>query len=307
MASFVAVVGGINMDISGTSSSKMILGDSNPGSITTSLGGVGRNIAENLARLGSEVRMISALGDDLHGQTIRAECAKLGIDLTLTDTFAEEKTSTYLCINDVNGDVVTAIADMRVCERITPEYLETRLNVLNEADFVVIDANIPPASAAFLAQYCERPLVADTVSIKKADRLRPCLWRLHAIKPNRPEAELLSGVPIHGTQGLDEAADEMLREGVKNVFISLGALGVYYADAASRGIQPCLPSGIINTNGCGDAFLAASALALSRGHTLAEAALFGQASSSICSEAESAVSPHLTVHALEKRAGLSSF
>jgi len=300
---YVAVVGGINVDISGTADSKMILGDSNPGHVTLSLGGVARNIAENLILLGMPCKMITMLGDDENAQTIRSGCSRIGLDLSESEVCPGAKSSTYLCINDVSGDVMTAISDMTVCEQITPEFLRRHLDALNHASFVIADANIPPASAAFLADWCEVPLIADTVSMKKADRLSPCLWRLFAIKPNRPEAELLTGVTIHGTQGLEDAGSALMEFGVKNVFISLGSLGVYYADRNHSGIQSCLPGRIVNTNGCGDAFLAAASLGLMSGMSIADAALLGQASSSICAEAESAVNPGLTMHALRRRAG----
>lgn len=304
--SYVAVVGGINVDISGTSDSKMILGDSNPGRVTLSLGGVGRNIAENLLLLGMSCHMVTVLGDDLHAETIRAHCSRIGLDLSACETVPGAKSSTYLCINDVNGDVMTAISDMSICEQITPEFLGRHLDEINHADFVIVDANIPAPAAAFLADWCEVPMIADTVSIKKAARLSPCLWRLYAIKPNRPEAELLTGVNIHGTQGLEEAGSVLLSEGVRNVFISLGSQGVYYADQEHHGIQPCVPGKILNTNGCGDAFLAAASVALMSGMSISEAALLGQASASICAEVESAVNPALTMHALRLRAGLDS-
>ncbi len=305
-SSYVAIVGGMNVDISGTSDSKIILGDSNPGKVTLSLGGVGRNIAENLILLGKSCRMVTVLGDDLHAETIRADCRRIGLDLSACETIPGAKSSTYLCINDINSDLMAAVADMSICEMITPHFLKKHLDVLNGAEFVIVDANIPPASAAFLADWCESPLIADTVSIKKASRLSPCLWRLLAIKPNRPEAELLTGVPIRGTQGLDDAASELLNAGVRNVFISLGSLGVYYADQTHHGIQSCIPGSLVNTNGCGDSFLAAASLSLMSGMSIAEAALLGQASASICAEAESAVNPALNMRVLRKRAGLDS-
>lgn len=79
----VIVIGGVNCDISGTPEEALRLGDSNPGSITLTAGGVGRNIAENLARLGRRVSLLTALGEDANGDFIRASCRVLGIDLSL--------------------------------------------------------------------------------------------------------------------------------------------------------------------------------------------------------------------------------
>ncbi len=300
----IVVVGGINIDISGTSDFKMILGDSNPGQVWASLGGVGRNIAENLSRLNCSCRMITALGKDMHLPMIRESCQKLHIDLSCSPVIPGARNGIYLCVNDEAGDVVAAISDMKICEAVTPQLLEKHLQVLNGADFVVVDANVPEASLYFLAEHCHTRIVADTVSSKKAGRLAACLDRLWVIKPNRAEAELLTGVPLHDTLSLQRASRVFLEKGTKHVFISLGSQGVYYADAEDSGIQPCHPAAICNTNGCGDAFLAAASLALAHGHPIQEAAQIGQAASAICAKSEHAVSPELTLQQLEADSGI---
>jgi len=65
---YAAVVGGVNMDIGGQSDGPLVPGDSNPGRVRISLGGVGRNIAHNMALLGLDVRFLTAFGDDLYAQ-----------------------------------------------------------------------------------------------------------------------------------------------------------------------------------------------------------------------------------------------
>ena len=79
---YAAVVGGVNMDIGGQSYAPLIAGDSNPGRVQMSLGGVGRNIAHNMALLGLDVRLLTAFGDDLYAQRIAASCGELGIDIS---------------------------------------------------------------------------------------------------------------------------------------------------------------------------------------------------------------------------------
>ena len=79
---YVAVVGGVNIDIGGRSAAPLIPKDSNPGTVTTSLGGVGRNIAHNMTLLGVDVRMLTAFGDDDYARLIESSCANLGIDIS---------------------------------------------------------------------------------------------------------------------------------------------------------------------------------------------------------------------------------
>ena len=305
MSDYIAVVGGINVDITGTSDARLVLSDSNPGRVRVTLGGVGRNIAENLVRLSQKVLMITAMGDDAHADIIRRSCGEMGLDLSHSKTFPGRTSNTYLCINDAGGDVLTAVSDMGLCDEITPAFLEERLDVLNHASLVILDANLPAASLAFLAGACTAPMMADPVSTKKAPRLSGCLWRLMALKPNGPEAECLSGCMIHGTQGLEEAALALMQEGVENVFITLGNQGVYYMSQKEAGFEPCLPGPVINTNGCGDAFFAAAALALIHHLPASKAAVLGQAAAAICARADSAVNPDLTLRLLEQQAGIT--
>lgn len=297
----IIVVGGVNIDISGTPDTIIRAGDSNPGHVRQTLGGVGRNIAENLARMGADVRMLTVLGDDSHADWLRRSCAELGIDLGLSKTLPGHRTSTYLCVNNADGDIFAAVSDMEIYDHLTVDDLAARMAELNAADLVIVDANMPQAVIAYLAEHLTVPLAADPVSVAKAGKLIPSLGSLLTLKPNRPEASLLTGVTISGMDGLAEAAKAFLNAGVKKAFISLGSGGVYYDDGVLSGIQPCIPSHIVNTTGCGDAFLAGVALGYVLGLDIAAMARMGQAASAICAEADAAVNPDMTYDALCKR------
>ena len=149
---YAVVVGGVNIDICGKSNAPLVAGDSNPGSVSMSLGGVGRNIAHNLTLMGTDVRMLTAYGDDLHGQKIAASCSELGIDLSHALRLSDEATSTYLYITNEAGEMALAVSDMSVCQRITPSYLASNLPLLQHAQVIVCDANLPQESLVYLAE-----------------------------------------------------------------------------------------------------------------------------------------------------------
>ena len=129
---FVCIVGGANIDITGTSFFLLNPNDSNPGKITTSLGGVGRNIAENLSRMGIHVEFITTLGGDYYSRDIEKSCERLNISLKYSQKAAEKSTSTYLCINDKHGEMQLAISDMEIYNNITPGFLESRLYIISD-------------------------------------------------------------------------------------------------------------------------------------------------------------------------------
>ena len=110
--SYAVVVGGVNVDIGGRSFAPLVGCDSNPGSVHTSLGGVGRNIAHNLSLMGTDVRMLTAFGDDVHGQKVAASCSELGIDVSHARRITGGTTSTYLYLTDEKGEMVLAVSDM---------------------------------------------------------------------------------------------------------------------------------------------------------------------------------------------------
>ena len=302
MSGYIAVVGAVNIDVGGRSLSPLRPGDSNPGTIRTSLGGVGRNIAHNLALLGAEVRLVTALGGDDGARRIRESCRALGIGLDASLTVPEGVTSSYLSIAGPDGDMALALSDMAIYERLTPAWLAGVLPLLNGAALVVLDANLPAESLAYLAENCASPLFADPVSAAKAPRLRAALPRLHTLKPNRLEAEILSGVPVTDDKSALHAADALLSLGVRRVFLSLGPGGVLAAEGEARLRLPNPPQEKReNASGCGDAFMAALAWAALRGAGLRESALCGLAAAAVAMESAETVHPGMSAELIRSR------
>ena len=143
MSPYVVVVGAVNIDIAGMSFRRLVGKDSNPGTVHMSLGGVGRNIAHNLALLDVEVKFITAFGEDIHAGEIQHSCRENGIDITHSRSVSGASTSTYMFITDENGDMQLAVSDMEIYSYLTPEYIASKLDVINNASLCVIDTNLP--------------------------------------------------------------------------------------------------------------------------------------------------------------------
>ena len=303
--SYVVVVGGVNMDIGGKSYAPLVESDSNPGKVKLSLGGVGRNIAHNLSLLGADVRMLTAFGDDVYGQKVAASCAELGIDIGHACRVPDGTTSTYLYLMDDKGEMALAVSDMEICKKITPAYLSSNMGLLQNAQLVIVDANIPQESLIWLAENCTAPLFCDPVSTAKAEKLRPILDRIHTLKPNRLEAELLSGMKIESKADMEKAADKLMERGVNRLFISLGGGGVFAAMGKEKLWLPNLPGKMVNTTGCGDAFMAAIGWAYLEGLGLKETALAGLAAGAISMESEETINPAMSATAIKDRMKLN--
>ena len=213
-------------------------------------------------------------------------------------------TSTYLYLSDDRGEMALAVSDMEICMKITPGYLAGQLPLLQNAQVVVADANLSEESLEFLANNCPVPLFVDPVSTVKAKKLRPILGKIHTLKPNRLEAELLSGVRIESQADLERAADVLTDMGVHRIFLSLGADGVFAAMGQERLRLPNLPGKMVNTTGCGDAFMAALVWAYLEGMDLKQTALAGLAAGAIAMESGETINPSLSAPAVKNRMSL---
>ena len=298
---YAVVAGGVNVDIGGRAYTKLVAADSNPGRVSISLGGVGRNIAHNMALMGLDVKLLTAMGEDVYGSRIAASCTELGIDASHALRVPDCATSTYLYIADEAGEMALALSDMEICGRITPTYLAANQQLLHNARVIVADTNIPAEALVYLAENCTAPIFCDPVSTAKAEKLRPILHKIHTLKPNRMEAELLSRVPIREKADAVTAAKALIDKGVQRVFLSMGADGVCAATAQSQVWLQNLPGNMVNTTGCGDAFMAALVWAYLQDMTLEETALAGLAAASIAMESQETINPAMSATALKQR------
>ena len=284
----VIVIGGANMDIGGSPSGDFRLHDSNPGVVHLRPGGVGRNIAHNLHLLGAQVSLITALGEDFFGEALRRSCSELGLDLSMSLTVRDLRTSTYLYLSEGSGELHAAIADMGVTARLTPDYLCRWLPRLERADAVVLDANLPQESIEFLCENCHVPLYADPVSSAKATRLKNVLPYLAAIKPNALEAELLTA-----EHDATMAARALMAKGVRRVFISMGSQGLLAAEGEDVLKLPALSCEVVNATGAGDAAMAAIVWSGICGADLAESAMAALTAGAQTAACASTVNPKL--------------
>ena len=275
------------MDIWGRPKAPLVQKDSNPGAVTMRPGGVGRNIAHDLRLLGLEVSLVAPIGGDVYASAVVDSCQALGIDLSMAPVFKDMRSSTYLYITDETGDMELAVSDMELCSALTPALVAPILPRL-QAGAVVVDANLPPETIAYICNHCPIPVYADPVSTVKALKLQPVLHRLAAIKPNALEAECLTG-----QRDPERAALALVDRGVQRVFISLGAQGMIAADQKELLRLPGLATQVVNSTGAGDAATAAIVLAGIRGMGLRDAALLAQKAGAVTCRSESANAPEL--------------
>ena len=298
---YAVVCGGVNIDIGAHSFAPLRDRDSNPGRVELSLGGVGRNIAHNMRLLGVPTYLLTAVGGDSRASQVEESCKELGIDLSHALRVPDGRTSTYVFVGDSDGDMAIAVSDMEICKKLTPDYFASQLDLLNGAAAVVVDANLPRESIAYLTEHCTVPVFIDPVSTVKAEKLHGLLGRVHTLKPNRIEAELLSGVKITDDASLHKAAEALLAQGLQRVFISLGGDGVLAAQKDEMQLVPICKAEMRNATGAGDAMMAALVWSFLSGQSLTESAASGTAAAAIAVESEETINPNMSAEAVKDR------
>jgi len=302
---FVVVAGGANMDICASPTGKLLMRDSNPGRVHTSPGGVARNIAENLARLGVDSRLIAAVGADHHGDLLLQQGRDAGIDMSAVLRLDDAPTSTYVSLLDESGDMQVAVNDMSIVEQLVPDRLRLHEKMLRQASVLVIDTNLPDASIGYLCGLPQdTPVFVDTVSAAKAPRVRPYLSSIHTLKAGNIEAEALCGMRCRTERQLAKAARWLQGQGTRNVFISLGDKGVYYSDGRQSGVEAVPETGpdVTNANGAGDALFAGLVYGWMEQWPLLQTIRFAMSAAGVTMSHRSTINPDLSRTLVQKHA-----
>ncbi|MCK5053353.1 MAG: carbohydrate kinase family protein [Anaerolineales bacterium] len=299
----VLVIGSAGLDLVGRAKINLKLGISNPGKLRVSMGGVARNVAENLARLGTDVILITAVGADEQGNQLLEQTAAAGVNIEHSLVVQDQATGTYLAILDPDGNLHLGMDDMRLTAAIHPEHLREHRELFKQASAVFIDANLPEKTlrtAISLAHRSRVPLAADTTSVNLAPVLAPYLDRLWLITANEAEAEALCPIPVaHADHhSAIDAARHLVAEGVNIAMITMAEFGVGYASADSSGHVPALKTEIVDPTGAGDALSAAVIFALLNEIPLDEAIRLGVSAATLTLRSPGTVSAELSLERL---------
>ena len=256
---YILVLGASIVDIFGFCGRSYAQRDSIPGHIKISFGGVCRNIAENLARVGVNTQFISTLGDDENGKSILEHSKKFGYNMENSLFLEGESTPTYLAILNHQGEMESAVVDMESLNKMDETFVDEKHEVFENAEYTIVDSDNPALLEYILKKYQGKSkFILDPVSAKKAKKIRHLIKYFHTIKPNRFETEALCGFKIETNDDLKKAGRFFIEQGVKNVFISLDSDGIYYITSeGEEGTLACCESiNVKNVTGAGDSFVA---------------------------------------------------
>lgn len=297
--SYVLCIGGMNVDKKVQLLENLVLETSNPVVSSISAGGVSRNIAENLGRLGLSVKMLSVAGDDENFAWLEKETKDI-IDFSLVDRIPGKMTSNYTAILDLEGDMCLALADMTICEEMTPDWLSSHENEVKQASLVIADLNLPQETLQALIELTSLekiPLAIIPVSGPKMKRIPDNLQGVSWIVVNEDESKTR-----YGEHTLSELATLWQKDGVENIVITKGTKCGVFADSTGvvKTFTPIKADYVQDVTGAGDSFSSGVLYGALKGASLEESIGYGLTNSYFTVQAIETVRKDLNAKSFEK-------
>jgi len=301
MAHSALIIGAANFDIKGRMVYPPVITSSNASAIKTSFGGVARNIAENLARLGTPVTLLTAVGDDYAGEDILNSADDVGIDVSRAMVIENETTGTYLAALDSGGDLYLGLDDLRILRHITPDYLRLNRDAFRACDIVAFDLNLSQETiltAIHLAHEYDKPVCVDPTSTVLAALLRPYLTMVNVVTPNIAEAEAILRCTIQTPDQALKAARQLVAQGVEVAVITQAERGACYATEDESGQFPALRVNVLDTTGAGDALTAVVMFGVLNDLSIGDSLQLGLRAAAMTLRSTDTVAPELSVDKL---------
>jgi sugar/nucleoside kinase (ribokinase family) len=253
---YILVFGASVVDNFGFSSSKYKPYNSTPGHVKISFGGVCRNIAENLARIGVNAKLISIIGKDEKGKSALAHSRVVGYDMEDSLFLENGGTPTYMAISNEVGEIVSGVVDMNSMAEMTKEFVGSKKVLIENSEYMVLDSDDPEIIEYIVTKYSGKTkFILDPVSAVKAHNIKHLTKYFHTVKPNIYEAEEMSGIKINDINDLKKVADYFIKIGVEKIFISMNKEGAFYGDSDMYVKIKAQNVHVKNVTGAGDSFV----------------------------------------------------
>jgi pseudouridine kinase len=302
----VLVIGSAGIDVKGRPLQELEWETSNLGRVRNSVGGVARNIAENLARLEVETILLTAVGGDSAGRSVLRKCNHAGINCSYVRAIPQGRTGMYMALLTPAGDLMAAITDFAIIEAVDPGYLTGHENLFADAALIVIDATLSAAALETvfeLAGQYEVRVCVDPTNPAMAVKLCNYIDRMYMVSPNAAETTALCGLrdAAHDHETAIHAARHLVSLGSRIAVVTLGERGLAYADGSGGGFIPAINTRVVDPTGAGDAFSSAVIFGLLNDVSLDEAMRLGVTAASLTLQSVHTVLPNLSQELLYER------
>lgn len=270
---------------------------SNPVRSERAFGGVARNVAEGLARLGVATALVSLVGDDEAGRSILRDLQAVGVETRSVAVAKSQATAEYLAVLPPSGDLAYGFAEMGIFDAFSVEIIEGAASALATASVVFADCNLPGGCLEALLRQPRSPttrLAVDAVSTPKVRKLPRDLRGLDLLFLNVDEAQAYLDEPATAAGTPEALAAALIDRGLTQAVLTRGADGLVIASREEITRIPAVPAGVVDATGAGDALIATILAGLVSGEPLRDAARRGTLAAALTIESPWSVRPDLS-------------
>lgn len=312
-------IGGTSLDLHAQVEYPLVYGSSNPGRISMSPGGVARNIAENAARLGVPVALVTWAGSDPLSEWVLERTRESGVRVVARSGNRVEKMARYLSVLQA-GQPLVAVSDFGAIEDLTGTEIRESLDEAIASTvrgsghgafsspapiLVAADCNLPTAALTACVDWCHRhdaTLLLEPVSVAKAARLRDLRGRVAYVTPNTDEARALGWIAAVGDRNRRGAAPNARGPDFDTWVVTRGARGaaVWRNEDDRAMLYGTTARRVVNANGAGDAFVAGFLAGLHEGLELEDAIGWALAAGAITVASTETVAPEMCREAIRR-------
>ncbi len=278
----IVVLGGINMDLVGTTERMPAPGETVFGqAFHTAPGGKGANQAVAAARLGAQVRMVGRVGQDEFGPALLEGMRREGIDVSGVAVDPDNSSGiAVILLDSQKQNYIVAIYGANLAS--DQDQVRAAETALQGADALLLQLETPLEVAAEVARIAKSGGVHVIWDPAPALEMGPDLYNLcDVLTPNQTEAEYLTGIPVSDTASARRAARKLVEQGVSACVVTMAEFGAYYATAEGEGFVQPFEVDVVDTVAAGDAFSAALGVAIAEGRPLPSAIEYASAAGAL--------------------------
>lgn len=273
----ITVIGGSNIDYIGKSFNNIILKDSNPGTLKSYFGGVGRNIVENLALMKQNVNFLTCIGTDESGIALKNYMESINVNLICPKVVGSS--CSYVAIHDNNGEMILGLSDLSLLDNLDVNFINDNSKYIDEATYLVLDGNLNQDVIDYIfLNYSNKLIIVDGISTSKVMKFKEHLSKIYLLKTNELEFDALN---------INDSNKPL------NLIISRGGLKLSLINNKETIYNIDRINNIVNETGAGDALLSGVIYGLMNNISLEDAVNIGIKFSRITLHSESAVNKEL--------------
>ncbi len=271
----VVVVGSINVDLVFTSLIRPKAGETVLGqNFYTVPGGKGANQAVAASKLGSNSSMIGCVGSDSNGEFSIINLKDMDVDTAHIERIDGVPTGVANIVVAEGDNSIIVVPGSNY--EITKEIIDKNKDVIQDADMVLIQLEIPIEVVEYTAELCKQYNVKVMLNPAPALKLSENLIQNSTyITPNEHELKIIFG------KDNSEDIDDILKQYPNKLIVTMGSKGIKYFDGKMIRIIPACKVDIVDTTGAGDTFNGGLASALVRGKNLEDAIKFANKAAAI--------------------------